>query len=47
MKENKMNFEDAHKFVKSKRSETYPNSGFIEQLKEYENELNNTSYNNA
>ena len=44
MKENKLSFEEAHKLVKSKHAETYPNYGFVEQLKQYENELNNTSY---
>ena len=42
-----MSFEEAHKLVKSKHPETYPNNGFIEQLKQYENELNNSSYNDS
>jgi hypothetical protein len=46
MKEKKMNFEEALSYVVSKRSVVSPNTGFIEQLKQYENELNNSSYNN-
>ena len=44
-KENKISFEEALKIVKSRHPETFPNSGFVQQLKQFENELNNTSYN--
>jgi hypothetical protein len=42
-----MTFELAYKLVKSKHSQTMPNTGFTQQLKVYENELNNSSYNRA
>ena len=41
MKENKMKFEEALNLLKIKHPETYPNTGFIEQLKQYEIELSN------
>ena len=41
----KMNFEDAFKFVKSKREQILPNSGFVEQLKEFEEILVVCHYN--
>ncbi|XP_066981433.1 dual specificity protein phosphatase 19 [Macrobrachium rosenbergii] len=34
-----MNYEEAFKFVKTKRSFIRPNTGFVEQLKEYEKKL--------
>lgn len=41
----KMNFEDAFTFVKSKREQILPNSGFVEQLKEFEEILVVCHYN--
>ncbi len=35
-----MKFDDALKFVKQKRPKISPNKGFIEQLRNYEKELN-------
>ena len=40
-----MNFEDAFTFVKSKREQILPNSGFVEQLKEFEEILVVCHYN--
>jgi protein-tyrosine phosphatase len=39
MKENSWRFEEAHKFVKSKRSCVFPNIGFLRSLKQYELKL--------
>ena len=39
MKSQKMKFEDALNLLKSKRGKVNPNSGFVEQLKEYEKEI--------
>lgn len=39
MKHYGMNYDEAHRFVKSKRSFIRPNVGFVEQLKEYEAKL--------
>lgn len=47
MKENRLTFEEALKLVKSKHPQTMPNTGFVRQLKDYENELNNSGYNKA
>ena len=33
MREKKMKYQEAHDFVKSKRSIIIPNSGFVQQLK--------------
>ena len=41
----KINFEDAFTFVKSKREQILPNSGFVEQLKEFEEILVVCHYN--
>lgn len=40
MRKNSLKFEEAFKVVKNKRSIIDPNSGFIEQLKRYEDILN-------
>ena len=40
MKYKKMKFDDALKFVRQKRPKISPNKGFIEQLRNYEKELN-------
>ena len=40
MKYKKMKFEDALKFVRQKRPKISPNKGFIQQLRNYEKELN-------
>lgn len=45
MLKKKMNYEDAFKFVKSKRDQILPNSGFVEQLKEFEEILVVCHYN--
>ena len=42
MKYHKMDFEEAWKFVKEKRSIVYPNSGFKKQLIDYEKILKNS-----
>lgn len=39
MKHYSMSFDEAFRFVKSKRSFIRPNTGFLEQLKEYESKL--------
>jgi atypical dual specificity phosphatase len=39
MRTDKMTYEDAFSYVKSKRPSARPNAGFIEQLKEYEKTL--------
>ena len=40
MKYKKMKFIDALLFVRKKRQKINPNEGFIQQLREYEKELN-------
>jgi len=39
MKHKKMSYEDAHSFVKNKRPVVQPNTGFVEQLRQYEEQL--------
>jgi hypothetical protein len=39
MKHKKMSFEDGKSFVKKKRPMVHPNSGFIQQLQQYEEQL--------
>ncbi len=34
-----MSLESAYKFVRKKRSLSFPNTGFVKQLKDYEREL--------
>ena len=45
MWKNKMKYEDALDFVQKKRFIVYPNEGFREQLKLFENELKKNDYN--
>lgn len=45
MWKNKLSFEEAKAFVRSKRSIIYPNNGFQLQLKEFENLLKEKDYN--
>ena len=44
MYQNKMKFEEAYNFVKNKRKEISPNSGFQEQLKKFEKILTDNNY---
>jgi hypothetical protein len=39
MKSEKMKFEEAYKFVKSKRRMAFPNLGFVRQLRGFEKSL--------
>lgn len=40
----KMSFEEAHKYVKERRSIIFPNSGFRTQLQEFEKQLNDGTF---
>lgn len=43
IKKKGMRYDDAYSMVKSKRRIIHPNSGFIDQLRKYESQLNRTN----